>query len=58
MTDVAFRGIKWKVEGKILKIAGQETGFGGGTNRVIFLDKTGKFKKRVEMPQEKDGEKK
>ena len=58
VTDVNFRDIKWKVEGNILKIAGQETGFGGGTNRVIFLDKTGKFKKRVDMPQEKDAGKK
>lgn len=55
VTDITFRGIKWKVEGKIMKIAGQETGFGGGTNRVIFLDKAGKYKKRVDMSQEKTG---
>ncbi len=58
VTDVTFREINWKVEGKILKIAGQETGFGAGTNRVIFLDKTGKFKKRVDVPQEKNAGKK
>lgn len=55
--DISFRGISWKVEGSIVKVAGEETGFGGATNRVIFLDKAGKFKKRVDMPQEKDAKK-
>jgi hypothetical protein len=56
--NISFRKLAWKVEGSIVKVDTEETGFGGATNRVIFLDKTGKFRKRVDMPQEKSASKK